>query len=73
MIPSVERKEWAGLITGKDTVKLSCFSLKMKISSLNMGYKTGLMSLDEAIDDLHAMCLKYEKLFKEDIKRIFNN
>lgn len=72
MIPSVNREEWSGLIIGNEKFDLSNFTLKMKITSLNMGYRTGLMSLTEAVENLHAMCEKHENLFKEDIQKIFN-
>ncbi len=73
MVPELDRKEWTNLIEGKSKPPISSFSLQMKINSLMMGYKTGLLSLKEATNNLRTMCIKYEKLYKDDLKVIFNN
>ncbi len=72
MIPEINRPEWAELVKGKKKPEISSFSLQMKINSLNRNYKNGLLSLNEAINDLHNMCIKYEKIYQEDLQKIFN-
>lgn len=72
-VPELDRKEWTNLIEGKSKPPISSFSLQMKINSLMMGYKSGLLSLKEAANNLRSMCVKYEKLYKDDLKIIFNH
>ena len=73
MIPKISEPEWADLIEGKIDPELSSFSLKMKVNSVRQGYKAGVFSLDHAIKDLHALCVKYEKIYVEDLNKIFKN
>lgn len=73
MIPDVQREEWRNLIKGKLPVKVSSFSLQMKLDSLIKAYQHGVVGMDEAVKDLHAMCTKYEKIYKNDLDKIFNS
>jgi len=72
MIPEITRPEWKDLITGKIKPHISSFSLQMKLSTLLKSYSHKLVSLDEAVKDLHEMCERYEKIYKADIDKIFN-
>jgi hypothetical protein len=73
MIPDVNKKEWQEIIKGKINIKLSSFSLQMKINALSKQYKNGLINLDFAIKELHEMCKKYERIYMNDLNKIFNN
>ncbi len=73
MLPEKDRPEWRSLIKGKIDHNCSSFSLQMKINSLQRIYKMGLMKIDEAVDDLYSLCEKYENLYSDDIKQIFNS
>ena len=71
MIPEIKRQEWKDLITNKINPELSSFSLKMKINSVRLYVSTGKMSLDEAVKDLYALCVKYEKIYADDLDKVF--
>ncbi len=73
MIPDIGKKEWQELIKGNINKKLSSFSLQMKINTLTRQYKNGLISMNYAVKELHEMCLKYERIYQNDLKIIFNN
>ena len=71
MVPEKSRPEWAELISGKIDPELSSFSLKMKVNSVRQLVKAGQLSLNDAIDDLYDLCIKYEKIYTEDINKVF--
>ena len=73
MIPDTKQKEWQEAIKGNLNEELSSFSLQMKINSLNRQYKSGLIDMEKAVKELHEMCIKYERIYAEDIKKIFKN
>ena len=72
MIPEITKSEWVDIIHEKINPELSSFSLKMKINSVRQHYKSGRMTLNEAVQDLYELCVKYEKIYTEDLKKIFN-
>jgi len=71
MIPDISQKEWQEAIKGNINDKLSSFSLQMKINSLSRQFKSGLINMDRAVKELHEMCVKYEKIYAEDLDKIF--
>ena len=72
MIPEKSNKEWERLVTGENQVTFSSFSLQMAVARLNLSYKNGKVSMQEAIDELYGMCNKYQLAMKNDVKKIFN-
>ncbi len=72
MIPDKSNEAWKKIIQGKIDHKFSSFSLQMKVNFLQRGYKNGLLKMDEAIDDLYQLCEKFEKIYADDINKIFN-
>ena len=72
MIPEITKSEWVDIITEKINPELSSFSLKMKINSVRTYYKSGRMTLNEAVQDLYELCCKYERIYADDMKKIFN-
>jgi hypothetical protein len=70
MIPDTKNPLWADLIKGKINPDLSSFSLKMKLNSVRQYYQSGNIDLNDAIEDLHALCVKYEKIYIDDIQKI---
>ena len=73
MIPNKKNKEWGDLIKNKIKPDLKSYSLKMQLNSIRQLYRFGKLSIDEAVNDLYDHCLKYEKIYTEDIKSIFNS
>ncbi len=73
MIPEITKSEWGDIILEKINPELSSFSLKMKINSVRTYFKSGRMTLNEAVQDLHELCVKYEKIYADDLKKIFNS
>jgi len=73
MVPDINRLEWQELIKGKIQLKIESFSLQMKISSLNRNFKNGIIKIDRAVKELHDLCEKYEKIYTNDLNRIFKN
>ncbi len=73
MIPDASRKEWRDLITGEHRPRLSSFSLQMKINTLATDFKSGKLALQDAIKELHTMCVKYEKIYEGDLKKVFKS
>lgn len=71
MIPDINNKKWQEIINGNIRVKITSFSLQMKISSLQGHYKNDLISMKSAINDLYEMCKKYEKIYENDLNNIF--
>ena len=71
MIPDISKQEWQEVIKGNTNSKLSSFSLQMKINSLNRQYHSGLISIKNAVKELHEMCTKYEKIYEDDLSKIF--
>ncbi len=71
MVPDKQKGEWKELIIGKYRPEISSFSLQMKINTLLTAYQKGEIELDLAVTDLHSLCVKYEKIYYNDLKMIF--
>ena len=71
MIPDKSRKEWSEIISGNNELKIQSFSLKMKITNLRKAYTLKMTNMKDAVDDLYKTCIKYEKLYKNDLEQIF--
>jgi hypothetical protein len=72
MIPSIEKKEWYGLVTGAIEPRLSSRLLKIKLSILRRKVIRGLLTPKQAIEELVKDCEKHYDLYKQDIQLIFN-
>ena len=71
MIPEIKRQEWRDLIKGKNTQLISSFSLQMKVNSLKLFCDSGKMSIEDAVKELHKTCTKYERIYQNDLQKIF--
>ncbi len=71
MVPDINRQEWKDLIMGKLKPRISSFSLQMKLNTLINTYQNGLVSINDAVKDLHDMCTRYERIYKADLDQIF--
>lgn len=72
MVPEKSNGEWKKLITGENPIEFSSFALQMTVSRLAMSYKDGKVSMDDAVEELHKMCLKYKNAVSKDLMKIFN-
>lgn len=73
MIPSKSNTEWKALFEGENNLKLTSFSLQMKLNALKLDYRLQRISLERAIDDFINMLKRNEKQYENDIKIIFNS
>lgn len=60
-VPQKERKEWRDLLTGELNVPLKNFFLQMKVTQAKNQVATGKISLEEAVEDIHNLCVKFFK------------
>lgn len=72
MIPSIDRKEWYGLVTGAIEPRITSRLLKIKLNILRRKVSRGLLSPQKAIQELYSDCKKNWDLYKQDILIIFN-
>ncbi len=69
MIPDKKDDFWRNLITGEIKVDFSTFALQMTVSSLSTKYKLGMIEMDNAINELHSLCSKYQMVVEKDIQK----
>ena len=74
-IPDIHKKEWRELVTGQLNVFLKNFFFQMKVTQTIKLVKTGKLSVDEAIQDMYNLCVKFSKAknMAEDLKAIFGD
>lgn len=72
-IPSKNRPEWQALLTGQINVPLKNFFFQMKITQAKNQIAKNKISLEEAIDELYELCVKFSKAkyMDIDIQNIF--
>ena len=73
MIPSKNRKEWHDILNPDSSVQLNCFALQMKVSKLKRELADEKITIENAIDDLRALCEKYARAVEKDMINIFGN
>ena len=73
MVPDINNERWKDVIVGDVKHKISSFSLQMKINSLRMNIEYDQLSIDDAIYELHNLCVKYERIYKNDLELIFKH
>jgi len=66
-VPPKERKEWRDLLTGNLNIPLKNFFFQMKVTQAKNQIAMGKITLDEAIDDIHALCKKFFKAKNMDV------
>jgi hypothetical protein len=72
MIPSVARKEWRDLVLKPIHPKLLSHSLKFKLQTIKRKIKSGIITQEQGIKELHRECQDHYDLYKSDIHKIFN-
>jgi len=71
-IPEKTRKEWQDLLTGKINVKLENFVLQMKVDQTKRAIKNSKITMDEGVDSIYDICVKYALAVRKDMDTIFN-
>ena len=74
-IPDIHKKEWRELVTGQLNVSLKNFFFQMKVTQTKKLVNTGKLSVDEAVQDIYNLCVKFSKAknMAEDLKAIFGD
>ena len=74
-IPDIHKKEWRELVTGQLNVSLKNFFFQMKVTQTKELVNTGKLSVDEAVQDIYNLCVKFSKAknMAEDLKAIFGD
>ncbi len=73
MIPGKDRTEWQQLIRGKLNFKFKNYVLQLTVHQLYRDYNEAKIGLDEAVDQLHSLCSKYQLAVNDDLKKIFKD
>lgn len=69
---SKERKEWRVLFEEGEKIKLSCYPLQMLLTKLKRALSRDEITMDQALDDVIALCNKYQRAVKNDLALIFD-
>ncbi len=72
-IPEKTCIEWQQMITGEIEHKYENYAVRTKIHTLKKDVKAGRISIEDAVNDLYELCLKYSNSIENDIKVIFKN
>ncbi|ALO15440.1 hypothetical protein L21SP5_01799 [Salinivirga cyanobacteriivorans] len=73
MLPDKTHPEWKYLVKGEKQYPLENFVLQLKVTQTAKDIKSGKLSVDKAVDDIYALCLKYRHAVMKDMKKIFNS
>lgn len=71
-IPPKNRKEWELLVTAKIDHQFKNYVLQVKSSEYSKKIEAGELKINQAIDELYALCEKYALAVQSDFKKIFN-
>ena len=71
-IPDKSRKEWQELLTGKINVKLENFVLQMQVDQTKRAITNSTLTLEEGVNKIYNLCVKYALAVKPDMNTIFN-
>jgi len=72
-IPPKDRPEWKSLLNPDNNIELNNFVLQMKITQAKKDIKKGKKTIENAVDEIYSLCLKYALAVKQDMDMVFNN
>lgn len=72
-IPSKDRKEWQELLTGQLDVEFTNYILQMKVTQAKKDITNEVITIEKAVDEIHALCGKYVLAVKLDMEIIFKD
>lgn len=70
-IPDIDRKEWRELIMGNINYEFKNYVLQVQLHQLRKDIRNGRLKVEDAIQDLHDLCLKFPIAVQTDFKHIF--
>lgn len=71
-VPDKNRPEWKELVSGKSSHTFANFVLQMKLNQVIENTSKGELDMDQAVEELFELCIRYEKAVKTDLEKIFN-
>ncbi len=71
VIPEKTRPEWVKIITGEIEHKYENYVFQTKIHQLRKDVKAEKVTIDDAVNDLYELCVKYAASVKSDLLQIF--
>ena len=72
-IPDKTRPEWRKLLMGEIEVKLDNFVLQMQVDQTKRAILGSKITLEEGVDKIYSLCVKYSLAVKNDMNKIFNS
>ncbi len=70
-IPPRDRKEWEMIVTGQIDHYFKNFVLQMKSNEYQRKIDRGVLTVEDATEDLYQLCEKYAIAVQNDFKEIF--
>ena len=72
-IPPKSRKEWREMVSGELEYSYANYFLQVTLHKLRKDIENNVKTQDQAINDLHYLCSKYNLAIKHDLKQIFKS
>ena len=72
IIPKKNRPEWRKLLTGQLDVQIENFVLQMQVDNTRRAINSSKMTVEQGIDKIHELCVKYTLAVKSDMNTIFH-
>jgi hypothetical protein len=70
-VPPKNRNEWRELVEGKIAHNFKNYVLQMKVHQMAKAVKSGDKTVEEAVEEVHALCEKYVLACYYDFEAIF--
>ncbi len=71
-IPEKNNPKWRKILTGEIEHKYENYVFQTKIHQLRKDVKTEKVSIDDAVNDLYELCVKYATSIQTDLSQIFD-
>jgi hypothetical protein len=74
MVPNKSHPKWAALIEARIDYKFTRAAASMLVFQLRCDLRTDSSpaAVARAVDQLHAFCVKYERMMEQDLTALFN-
>ena len=72
IIPKKDRPEWRELLTGQLNVQIENFVLQMQVDKTKKAITNSKITVEQGIDRIHELCVKYTLAVKSDMNTIFH-
>jgi len=71
IVPPIDRPEWKKMITGEIEHSYKNYVLQLQSSNLRKKVEKDEISINEAVEEMHALCTKYYMAVRNDFIEIF--